>query len=100
MTTYDVVVGGGGVAGCCAAAALSELGFRVLVVETGLDSSRRLAGELIHPPGVANMKALGLLSHLEDAGATRVLGFGVFPNSTDTAAQILPYSNSCTPSSY
>ena len=47
-TEVDVLVAGGGIAGTAIAAALSEFGYEVLVVEPGMDGSKRLAGELIH----------------------------------------------------
>ena len=54
----DVVIGGGGVAGAASAAALHQLGYRVLVVEPGLNDDRRLAGEVFHPPGVKGLTIL------------------------------------------
>ena len=56
----DVVVAGGGVAGVSVAAALGEGGYEVLVVEPGLDRTKRLAGELVHPPGVTDLGTLRL----------------------------------------
>lgn len=88
----DVVIAGGGVAGASVAAALGEFGYRVLIVEPGLDGSKRLAGELIHPPGVSDLAELGLLAPLQAAGGMPVLGFAVFPDSRTTSARILPYS--------
>jgi squalene monooxygenase len=88
MILYDVIVAGGGVAGTAAAAALAQLNYRVLVVEQGLDHARRLAGELIHPPGVADLSALGLLACLQAAGGVPVRGFAVFAGG----GQILPYA--------
>ena len=72
---WDVVVAGAGVAGVSVAAALREFGDRrVLVVEPGLDNTKRLAGELIHPPGASDLAALGLLDPLEQFGSQRVRG--------------------------
>jgi 2-polyprenyl-6-methoxyphenol hydroxylase-like FAD-dependent oxidoreductase len=85
----DVVVAGGGIAGSAVTAALSQLGYSVLVIEPGLDNARRLAGELIHPPGVAKFGELGLRSCLEEAGGAPVQGF-VVSNRMNT--QLLPYS--------
>src|SRR4030095_13162710 len=76
---FDVIIAGGGMGGRSVGgarpAALARPGLRTLVVEPGLDSSKRLAGELIHPPGVANLAELGLLGSLEAAGGAPVLGF-------------------------
>jgi squalene monooxygenase len=81
--THDVIIAGGGVAGCAAAAALAQLNYRVLVVEPGMDYERRLAGELIHPPGVADLHELGLTDGLRAAGGTGVQGFAVFAGGTE-----------------
>jgi 2-polyprenyl-6-methoxyphenol hydroxylase-like FAD-dependent oxidoreductase len=88
LGTWDVVVAGGGVAGVSVAAALQE--FRVLLVEPGLDNTKRLAGELIHPPGASDLAELGLLAPLEKAGVAPVLGFAVSPEAT-AAPHLLPY---------
>lgn len=55
-TRVDVLIAGGGVAGAAAAAALSQLGLQVLVIEPGPAQGRRLAGELIHPPGIEGLR--------------------------------------------
>lgn len=87
----DAIIAGGGVAGSVVAAALAGLGLDVLVVEPGLDSSKRLAGELIHPPGTADLARFGLLRPLEAAGAVTVKGFAVL---ADGEAYMLPYVSS------
>jgi 2-polyprenyl-6-methoxyphenol hydroxylase-like FAD-dependent oxidoreductase len=86
----DIIIGGGGIAGLSVAAALAESGYEVLVVEPGVDSAKRLAGELIHPPGANDLAELGFLRHLERAGVCPVLGFAVVPDAT-SAAYLLPY---------
>ena len=83
MKTFDAIVVGGGIAGSTTAAALSREGLQVLLCEAGLPGSKRLAGELLHPPGVANLKRLGLLDALLDAGAVPQYGFAVFPAADD-----------------
>ncbi|HLH29644.1 MAG TPA: NAD(P)-binding protein, partial [Terriglobia bacterium] len=80
---HDAIISGGGIAGATAAAALAQLDYRVLVIEPGLDHGRRLAGELIHPPGVAALRELGLLTCLQDAGGMTVSGFAVFAGGAD-----------------
>jgi squalene monooxygenase len=87
---WDVVVAGAGVAGVSVAAALQEFGHRVLLVEPGLDSAKRLAGELIHPPGASDLDELALLAPLEKAGVAPVLGFAVSPEAS-AAPYLLPY---------
>ena len=88
----DVLIAGGGVAGAAAAAALSQLGLSILIVEPGPSHGRRLAGELIHPPGAEGLHELGLLSDETALGST-VKGFAVFPPSkaAGTTAMVLPY---------
>jgi len=74
----QVVVAGGGLAGVCAAAALAQRGYHVLVIEPGVTYSRRLAGELLHPPALTDLRALGLAGAIADAGGQPVDGFAVF----------------------
>jgi 2-polyprenyl-6-methoxyphenol hydroxylase-like FAD-dependent oxidoreductase len=74
----QVVVAGGGLAGSCAAAALAQRGYHVLIVEPGVTYAKRLAGELLHPPALADLRALGLAGALTDASAQPVDGFAVF----------------------
>ncbi len=89
---YDVIIAGGGVAGITAAAALKEFGWSVLIVEPGQHSDRRLAGELIHPPGVAALTELGLNGATSFDGAVPIKGFIAFTGLEDSRAQIsLPY---------
>jgi len=71
----DIVIGGGGVAGAVTAIALHNLGYDILVVEPGLNHDRRLAGELLHPPGVTGLAELGVLNRLADEPAVAINGF-------------------------
>lgn len=96
----DVLIAGGGIAGSAAAAALAPLGLKVLIVEPGSAHGRRLAGELIHPPGINGLRELGLLDGELDLGAP-VRGFAVFPFAgeepvTDACEStvLLPYDES------
>ena len=86
----DVVIGGGGVAGSVAAMALQKLGYEVLVVEPGLNDDRRLAGELLHPPGVAGLAELGVLDQLMNEPAVEVNGFCIFSRAGKERIK-LPY---------
>ena len=88
---FDAVVVGGGIAGSTTAAALADRGFKVLICEAGLPSKKRLAGELLHPPGAAELDALGLLEPLKAAGGVPVYGFAIFQNATDPGT-VLSYS--------
>ena len=85
----DVVIGGGGVAGLAAAAAIQQLGFSVVVIEPGLNDSRRLAGEVFHPPGVEGLADLGLLPALMCEPAVTVDGFSIW---LDGESVRLPYA--------
>lgn len=90
----DVLIAGGGVAGCAAAAALSSLGLRILVIEPKASQGRRLAGELIHPPGIDGLKQLGLLSDTPEIGS-RIRGFSIHPFKPGAEYKdhiVLPYS--------
>ncbi|WP_298957584.1 FAD-dependent oxidoreductase, partial [uncultured Methylobacterium sp.] len=77
-TAFDAVVAGAGIAGCAAAAALAEAGLTVLVVEPGQRAERRLSGELLHPPGLLGLKALGFVPPLAGREAAAIHGFCVF----------------------
>lgn len=58
---YDVIVIGGGIAGSALAAVLAAHGVEVLVLERERAFKDRVRGEGIHPWGVAEARALGLL---------------------------------------
>jgi len=81
----DVLIAGGGVAGSAAAAALSQVGLRILIIEPDAAQGRRLAGELIHPPGIEGLCQLGLLSDRSMPGSP-VKGFAIFPADKDDPA--------------
>lgn len=88
----DAVVAGGGIAGCAAAAALAEAGLSVLVVEPGQHADRRLSGELLHPPGLLGLKALGFVPPQAGPGAAAIRGFCVFHDQGGSdAPTTLPY---------
>ncbi len=90
MVDVDVVIGGGGVAGAVTAIALQQLGYETLIVEPGLNDDRRLAGELLHPPGVAGLAELGVLDALMRRPAVTVKGFCVV-DTNDPDRIRLPY---------
>ena len=91
----DVLIAGGSIAGAAAAAALSKLGLSILIVEPGPAPGRRLAGELIHPPGIEGLCELGLLDENEPLGSA-VSGFAIFPanQGEESDCMILPYGES------
>ncbi|MDF9393677.1 MULTISPECIES: squalene monooxygenase [Methylococcus] len=92
LSEWDVLIAGGSVAGSAAAAALSGLGLRVLIVEPDPDPGRRLAGELIHPPGIDGLLELGLIRDDAPRGSV-VNGFAIFPfnDGAGAPATLLPY---------
>ena len=90
--TVDVIVIGGGFAGCAVAHALAQPGRSVLLVEAKPDAvHRRLAGELMHPAGVAVLRQLGLLDAVRAAGAVDVEGFAVYPDGSREDPTCLGY---------
>ena len=86
----DVLIAGGGVAGSAAAAALAQLGLKILIVEPSPNPGRRLAGELIHPPGIDGLCELGLMN-ADALPGMPVKGFAIFPFAEDRHPTILPY---------
>jgi 2-polyprenyl-6-methoxyphenol hydroxylase-like FAD-dependent oxidoreductase len=90
MSQTDVVVVGGGFAGLATAVALSGAGAEVTVVEALEGANPSFRGELIHPPGVRLLEALGLKEALLEAGAVPVHGFAAF-SSRDAEPILLPY---------
>lgn len=90
---FDVIIAGGGPAGCSTAAALSELGLSILLADAGVDRSRQLAGELLHPTGVDDLRALGLGAVISDAHTRSVRGFAVIDaDGAATRTALLPYA--------
>jgi 2-polyprenyl-6-methoxyphenol hydroxylase-like FAD-dependent oxidoreductase len=90
----DVLIAGGGVTGSTAAAALSSLGLKILIIEPKAHNGRRLAGELIHPPGIDGLRQLGLLENGSVIGS-EIKGFAIFPFDPEQAhveSLTLPYS--------
>jgi 2-polyprenyl-6-methoxyphenol hydroxylase-like FAD-dependent oxidoreductase len=92
---FDAIVIGGGVAGSCTAAALAKDGARVLLCESGLPDSRRLAGEFMHPKAVAGLRELGFLGPLRVAGAMATYGFAIFRGPHDDGLQLAYAEESC-----
>jgi 2-polyprenyl-6-methoxyphenol hydroxylase-like FAD-dependent oxidoreductase/phytoene/squalene synthetase len=88
---YDVVIAGAGPAGIAAAAAFAARGAEVLLVEAEPGAAKRLAGEWLHPPGVAILEDLGLLPEERLLDHPWGRGFVIFPE--DGSAPIeLPYA--------
>lgn len=90
LERFDVVIVGGGFTGVALAAALADGRRRIAVLEARAGRNVQFRGELIHPPGVRDLDALGLLAPLRRAGGTEVSGFAVIPD-VDAPAVTLPY---------
>ena len=73
---YDVAVVGAGPVGSVCALAHARKGARVVLLEANPNSSRRLAGEWLHPPAVRILREIGI--DLLPRG-TPGKGFVVFP---------------------
>ena len=87
---YDVAIVGAGPAGCVTALAFAERGAKVLLLEANPQSSRRLAGEWIHPPAVDILKRFGV----EPRPVAPFLGgrgFVLFPDDGSRPV-VLPYA--------
>src|SRR5206468_1724985 len=90
MKSLDVVITGGGFTGLALAAALADGRREIVVLEARTWPDPRFRGELIHPPGVRDLDALGFLGALRRAGGTEVRGFAVVPERARAAVR-LPY---------
>lgn len=74
----DVAVIGAGPVGCTTALAFAQQGARVLLLDAHPHAAHRLAGEWLHPPGVAVLRQLGIWP-LAAAEQHTGRGFIVFP---------------------
>lgn len=81
--SFDAVIVGAGPAGCAAAAALSGLGKRTLIIDSGVNRKKVLAGELLHPAGFSGLSELGFRHALQASGALTVTGFAVLEHERD-----------------
>ena len=66
---YDIITVGGGLAGAALATRMASAGARVLVLEREQRFRDRVRGEWLTPWGVEEVKRLGLLGVLDEAGA-------------------------------
>ena len=88
---YDIVIVGAGPVGSLCALAHAKKGARVALLEANPKSSRRMAGEWLHPPAVRILRDLGI--HLDTMPcSTRGRGFVVLPEDRSDPI-VLPYSD-------
>lgn len=88
---YDVVIVGAGPVGCLCAVAHARKGVRVALLEANPKSSRRMAGEWLHPPAVKSLRRLGIALE-ERPLSTLGRGFVVVPRDGIDPIT-LPYAN-------
>src|SRR3954452_25074610 len=69
---YDLIIIGGGLGGAALGRALVERGARVMIIEREQQFKDRVRGELMHPWGGAEARALGIYELLRNAGALEV----------------------------
>lgn len=68
----DIVIVGGGPAGFSSALTLRRRGFSVAVLEKKVFPREKVCGEFIAPPGVTELRKLGVLEKINQAGARSV----------------------------
>ena len=66
--TYDAIVIGARCAGAPTAMLLARRGYRVLLLDRDRFPSDTISTHMIHPPGVAQLRAWGLLDRLTATG--------------------------------
>ncbi|MFE2457242.1 NAD(P)/FAD-dependent oxidoreductase [Streptomyces sp. NPDC059402] len=74
METYDVVVVGARCGGAPAARLLAGQGLRVLLLDRGARGSDKLSTLYVHQPGVAFLRAWGVLDEVRATGAPPITG--------------------------
>src|SRR5919108_2123086 len=91
-TAPDVAVVGAGPTGCVTALAFAHQGARVVLLEASPQAARRLAGEWLHPAGVAILRRLGVETLPFAADHAVGHGFVVFPHDA-SAPIVLDYAD-------
>ena len=86
---YDVAVVGAGPVGSLCALAHARSGYSVVLLEANPNTSKRLAGEWLHPPSLRILDELGIAPD-DEADSTPGEGFVVFPED-GLEPIVLPY---------
>ncbi|MCY3562019.1 MAG: FAD-dependent monooxygenase [bacterium] len=86
---YDVAVVGAGPVGSLCALAHARRGASVALLEANPNTSKRLAGEWLHPPALRILSRLGIEVE-QDARTARGQGFVVYPEDRSEPI-LLPY---------
>ena len=86
---YDVAIVGAGPVGSLCALAHARNGYSVVLLEANPNTSKRLAGEWLHPPAMRILSELGIEPD-GDAGCCPGKGFVVFPEDGGEPI-LLPY---------
>ncbi len=88
---YDVAIVGAGPVGSLCALAHARKGARVALFEASPNSTRRMAGEWLHPPAVRILQDMGIALDTQPHSAAG-RGFVVLPED-NSAPIVLPYPN-------
>ncbi len=86
---YDVAIVGAGPVGSLCALAHARNGDSVALIEANPNTSKRLAGEWLHPPSLRILSELGIEPD-DEAHSTAGKGFVVFPDDRSEPI-VLPY---------
>ncbi len=88
---YDIAIVGAGPVGSLCAIAHARRGARVALLEANPGSTKRMAGEWLHPPAVKILQDLGIQLDAQPH-SSRGRGFVVLPEDRSDSI-VLPYAN-------
>ena len=87
---FDVAIAGAGLGGASAAIALSQRGFKVLVLESGTFPRHKVCGEFLSSESRVSFARLGILDAIFDAGAIAVDKARIATRRGQTETSIAP----------